>query len=149
MLKFFTLFNFNLKGFFIFIFFLFFIYSCHQEETIIQPKDNAVPVVTKLNSVTQPDSWMILKPGTEFKIKWNPTEGISKVKIQLVKKFVPKYIISESTADDGEYDWRIPLDMVPSHHYRIELIAANRDYAKSTSVEFEIIDTASVHNNSL
>jgi len=92
---------------------------------------------------------MILKPGTEFKIKWNPTEGISKVKIQLVKQFVPKYIISESTADDGEYDWRIPLDMIPSHHYRIELIATNRDYAKSTSVEFEIIDTASVHNNGL
>ncbi|GBD91298.1 ser-Thr-rich glycosyl-phosphatidyl-inositol-anchored membrane family protein [bacterium BMS3Abin04] len=146
MLKSFTLFNFNVKTFLILIFLALFIFSCHQEETIIQPETDAVPIVTKLNPVTQPDNWMILKPGTEFKIKWKPTKGISKIKIQLVKKFVPKYIISKSTPDDGEYDWRIPLDMVPSHHYRIELVATNRDYAASTSVEFEILDTASIHS---
>lgn len=95
-------------------------------------------LVYSLKPIAAPAERVQLKPGENYDIKWQVTENLDNIKITLLRKFKEVGVISESTTNNGLYNWPIPKDLPGSHHYRIKISTLYNTAASSTSVEFEI-----------
>jgi hypothetical protein len=114
--------------------------SCRNN--ITDPESTEVieekPLVYSLKPIAAPAERVQLKPGANYDIKWQITENLDNIKIILLRKFKEVAVISESTNNDGLFNWSIPKDLPRSHHYRIKISTLYNTAASSTSVEFEI-----------
>lgn len=122
---------------------VFSVFGCHDEILTNQEEDVEFQANLKLNSFRNPRARVQWEPGSTYTIKWQPTENVDKVSIELLRKFNLKYIISSSTNDDGQFTWTIPTTLEQSHHYRIKLVDVNYINIFINSVEFEIINKGS------
>ena len=80
--------------------------------------------------VTSPNGGENWQRGTSHEITWNSTGSAgSYVKIELYKDGVLNLMITGSTANDGSYDWPVPLDQAPGSDYKIKITStANSSY---------------------
>ncbi len=112
--------------------------SCR--ESINTPEDpiEEKPVIVSLKQIQNPVERVEWIPGNTYEIKWDITNNVNYIKIDLLKKFKKVHTIIATTENDGSYNWLIPTDFPGSHHYRINLTLTNNDYIAAHSVEFEI-----------
>ena len=94
-----------------------------------------------LKEIIEPSSGDIWVRGNSYFIKWNASENIEKVKIELVRKFDYISTISSSTRNDGEFYWKVPNDLYYFHHYRIKLTPIGSNSNPIHSDEFDIRET--------
>jgi hypothetical protein len=71
--------------------------------------------------VTAPTSLSNWPSGTRQIIRWNPTAGISKVKISLYKGNSLSKTLASSTGDTGSYTWDIPSNITRASDYKIRI----------------------------
>ena len=121
---------------------IFLILSCRNN--ITDPSEDAIieekSVVYSLKDIKEPSERVRWKPGENYEIKWQITENLDYLNITLLKKFKEVFVISESTINNGLFNWSVPEDLAGSHHYRIKISSLNNTSASSTSVEFEILN---------
>ena len=114
--------------------------SCRN--SVIDPDNTEIieeeTLVYSLKPIAAPAERIHLKPGENYDIKWQITDNLNNIKIVLLRKFKEVAVVSESTPNDGLFNWTIPSDLPGSHHYRIKISTLYNSAASSTSVEFEI-----------
>lgn len=114
--------------------------SCR--ETISEPIEEQVidgqRYVVSLKDIKTPSERVIWELGETRLIEWEITPNLNNVTVLLLKKNVKVKVLEELTENDGSYSWGIPLDLPPSHHYRIKLASPFTASATAVSVEFEI-----------
>jgi len=78
------------------------------------------PAVLIVTDPTGGEQW---RPGESHGIRWSSLPGIvgSEVRIGLHKGATFLFWIHRKTANDGEFEWRIPSDLLPHHAYRIRV----------------------------
>ena len=119
-----------------------FLVSCR--ESISEPGNenikNETPIVAKLKEIQEPSERVTWNTGESHIIEWEITDNLENIRIFLLRKFVQVAIIEDLTPNDGIHAWTIPIDLPPSHHYRIQLTTPTHYSGSATSVEFEIFD---------
>ena len=114
-----------------------FISSCR--EGITSPSDSTVQgseINTNLKEITQAELWV---PGYTYTIKWKVNDNFDHVNISLVRKYNHIMMISNSTNNDGSFQWKVPKNISHSHHYRIKLTSQPGTSASILSEEFYIL----------
>ena len=94
-----------------------------------------IPILKEIIKPSTGDIWL---RGNSYFIKWNASENIDKVKIELVRKFDYILTISSSTRNDGELYWKVPNDLHYYHHYRIKITPIVPSSTPIHSEEFDI-----------
>jgi 5-hydroxyisourate hydrolase-like protein (transthyretin family) len=77
------------------------------------------------------ETWIM---GTTYEITWNSSNDPSGfVKIELCKEY-QTVVITPSTANDGSYEWLVPVDILASSDYRVKITTSSTflsDYSDS------------------
>jgi hypothetical protein len=114
--------------------------SCRED--IASPPETTVQgseINTNLKEITQPSEAELWVPGYTYTIKWKVNDNYDHVNISLVRKFNHIMMISNSTTNDGSFQWKVPTNIPHSHHYRIKLTSQPGTSASVHSEEFYIL----------
>lgn len=117
-----------------------FINSCRED--ITSPSDSIVQgseINTNLKEIIQPKEAELWMPGNTYTIKWKVNDNYDHVNISLVRKYNHIMMISNSTNNDGSFQWKVPTNIPQSHHYRIKLTSQPGTSASILSEEFYIL----------
>jgi len=104
------------------------IYSA-TDFSIVDYSDAAFAVSADRLRLTSPNRGEVWAPGSTHNILWNSagTVGTS-VKLKLFKNGAFNRWISGGTANDGQYAWLVPADVVAGNDYRIQIYSVT-DFA--------------------
>ncbi len=92
---------------------------------------SAVPGVT----VTAPSSASSWEVGTTQSITWTKTGALdANVKIELYKGSVKTLDIATATANDGSYDWAIPVSLTAGSDYLVRVTTADSAYSDDSGL---------------
>ena len=94
-------------------------------------------IFTKFNSPTLLEKF---SPGATMKISWVKVQNVEKLRIELYRKTTFQRVITSSTEDTGSYEWRIPILIDHSRHYRIKIINIDNESQSLISDDFYIDD---------
>ena len=114
--------------------------SCRED--ITSPSDSTVhgsDINTNLKEITQPKEAELWVPGYTYTIKWKVNDNYDHVNISLVRKYNHIMMITNSTNNDGAFQWKVPTNIPHSHHYRIKLTSQSGTSASILSEEFYIL----------
>jgi len=90
-----------------------------QPDSIVQVPIEASNII--INSPVQGSIWNL---GDTINIKWiAPT--IKRIDVQLYRKSEYKFTIIENLANNGKFEWIVPLDIPFSNHYLIKISSHN------------------------
>jgi hypothetical protein len=107
------------------------------ENTAIKDASNAnftiqadtTPVIT----VTTPNGGETWTVGQAHAITWTSANITGNVQLRLLQNNVSVRVLSSSTANDGEWTWTIPSDVVPASNYKIRVTSVNNTAIKDAS----------------
>jgi len=129
----------RLSLFVLMILLLFAATSCHDEQLVTSPPQiSEITVFESKLPVISPKEWETWYMQNTYVIKWKPTEEVKYVKIELVRKFKPKYTIVTETENTGYWEWEVPGYLNPSLHYRIKISDLENPKIVNYSKEFAI-----------
>jgi hypothetical protein len=126
----------------IFLFFVILLCISCRENTV-EPIDNSIEnnetsSTNSFQKIITPSEGENLNSGNKFTIKWNSKNSKEQLTIELVRKFDYVQTISNSTTNDGEFEWIVPSNLKYNHHFRIKLISKNNSTVYIYSNEFNI-----------
>jgi hypothetical protein len=113
--------------------------SC-RTENVVEPYTD-VSEFAYINSVMRiispefGDKW---NRGTTQTIRWFMTDDVKSVNIHLFRKNEFKFTI-EKGVTGYKYDWKIPIDLAKSHHYRIRVSNSANSEQYVVSKDFHIL----------
>jgi hypothetical protein len=128
------------KIFFVLIFLsIFHFIACSDREGISKHSNITGPSTPPNLVVESPSNGDILRPGLSYQIKWSFPTSIQKVTIQLWRKREFKSIIANAYSNTGNYNWKIPQDILNSIHYRIKICDYDSPDFEATSNYFAVL----------
>ncbi len=118
-----------------------FLCSCREKINVVEPKEILSSRFSNITlQITSPSKWELWRQQKTYSIKWSFSTNSSYVflKIELTKKGKVKFIISENTNNDGEYEWNIPVNIENSNMYQIKISNLSNPNIYALSDEFSI-----------
>ncbi len=113
--------------------------SCHEEQLVTSPPQiSEITVFESKLPVISPKEWETWYMQNTYIIRWKPTEEVKYVKLELVRKFKPKYTIVTEAPNTGYWEWQVPGYLNPSLHYRIKISDLQNPRIVNYSKEFAI-----------
>lgn len=101
------------------------------------PGDSNQTIIDNMR-ILSPQAGVTWKPGTVQKITWSFPDVVKKVQIKLYKKQELKSILAIAYENTGSFEWKIPIDIVNSNHYRIEVFDVDAPILTKLSEYFYI-----------
>jgi hypothetical protein len=84
-------------------------------------------------TVTTPNGGETWTVGQAHAITWTSANITGNVQLRLLQNNVSVRVLSSSTANDGEWTWTIPSDVVPASNYKIRVTSVNNTAIKDAS----------------
>ena len=133
-------FKYNIKLLYI-LFMILFIFSCRENNVIVDPLENVDEVTPRSKIyVTSPDKYELWRQDGSYFIEWSSSTDAGFVKIELLKKDKVKHIITQSTDNDGTFEWEIPASILNSNMYYIKITFLDNPNLFFVSEDFSIWD---------
>jgi hypothetical protein len=90
---------------------------------------DTTPIIT----VTMPNGGETWTVGQAYSITWTSANITGNVQLRLLQNNVSVRVLSSSTANDGEWTWTIPSDVVPASNYKIRVTSVDNTAIKDAS----------------
>lgn len=103
-------------------FLIFSLFSCREKNTIVNPEPD-----TNLNYsfskiyISSPAEYELWRQSNSYTIVWSPKTDNDFINIELYKKGKLIHYITNSTLNDGIFEWTIPDDIPNSNMYYIKV----------------------------
>ena len=107
----------------------------------VQSKVSSTPLVQPTIRVISPNGGETWQQGTTHSITWNSTGNPgANVRIELYRGSVFDRTLTESTANDGSFDWLVPLDLPAESDFRIRIASTtNSAYRDQADTSFGVV----------